>query len=92
MKCSICGIRIGSLEEAAEEGWEPYFYDGETEYELACPGCAETFLHEGEDGEMELKDEYRGKLRYIAKRTPEPPQEHLAIGIAVLENEPEKLN
>ena len=48
MKCSICGIQIDSLEEAAEEGWEPYFYDGETEYELACHGCAETFLHEGE--------------------------------------------
>ena len=54
MRCSICGIQIDSIEEAAEEGWEPYFYDGETEYELACPGCAETFLHEGEHGEMEL--------------------------------------
>ena len=92
MKCSICGIRIDSLEEAAEEGWEPYFYDGETEYELACPGCAETFLHEGEDGEMELKEEYRGKLRHLSERTPEPPQEHLAIGIAIIENDPEKLN
>ena len=92
MKCSICGIQIDSLEEAAEEGWEPYFYDGETEYELACPGCAETFLHEGEHGEMELKEEYRGKVRYIAKRSHEPPQEHFSIGIAILENEPEKLN
>lgn len=44
MKCSICGIRIDSLEEAAEEGWEPYFYDLEREYELACPECADALL------------------------------------------------
>jgi hypothetical protein len=61
MKFSICGVRIGSVEEAVEEGWEPYFYDRETEYEFACPGCAETFLHVGGDGEMEIREEYRGK-------------------------------
>ena len=92
MRCSICGIQIDSLEEAAEEGWEPYFYDGETEYELACPGCAEAFLHEGEHGEMELKEEYRGKLKYMAERGDEAGQDHLLIGIAVSDNVPGKLN
>ena len=92
MRCGICGITIDSIDVPVEEGWTPYFYDGETEYEFACPGCAETFLQKGEDGEMEVKEGYRGKLRYLAKRTPEPTQEHLAIGIAIIENEPGKLN
>ena len=83
MRCSICGIRIDSVEEAAEQGWTPYFFDLDQEYELACPACSEALLKLGEDGEMEGKEEYRGKLRYLAKRTPEPPQEHLAIGIAI---------
>ena len=37
MRCAICGIRIDSVNEAIEEGWCPYFYDGETEHEVACP-------------------------------------------------------
>jgi hypothetical protein len=41
---------------------------------------------------MEIREEYRGKLRYLAERGCEPPQEHLAIGIAVLAKEPGKLN
>ena len=92
MRCLICGIQIDSLEAAAEQGWTPYFYDLDQEYELACPGCSEALLQIVEDGEMEVKEEYRGKLRYLVKRTPAPPQEHLAIGIAILENEPGKLN
>ena len=46
----------------------------------------------GEDGEMEVKEEYRGKLRYPDERGDEAWQDHLLIGIAVLENEPGKLN
>ena len=64
MNCAICGITIDSMEDAMEEGWEPYFYEGEIEHEFACPACAETFLQQGEDGEMEVKEEYRGKLKY----------------------------
>jgi hypothetical protein len=32
------------MEEAIEEGWIPYFYEGETEHEFACPRCTEIFL------------------------------------------------
>ena len=64
MNCAICGITIDSIDDAMEEGWEPYFYEGETEHEFACPACAETFLRQGEDGEMEVKEEYRGKMKY----------------------------
>jgi hypothetical protein len=47
MKCAICGITVESIDDAVEEGWTPYFYEGEIEHEFACPDCAGTFLREG---------------------------------------------
>jgi hypothetical protein len=64
MRCAICGMEIDSIDEAIDEGWIPYFYDGETEHEGMCPGCTEVFLETGEDGEMEVKEEYREKITY----------------------------
>ena len=92
MKCSICGIQINSVDDAAENGWTPYFYDGTQKHDVACPSCSQTLLGQGDDGELEVKDEFRGKLKYLPERGHEPRQEHLAIGIAILENEPGKLN
>jgi hypothetical protein len=92
MKCAICGIQIDSVDEAVEQGWTPYFFDGDKEHDPACPSCTETLLQMGEDGEMEIKEEYRGKLRYPDESEDEACQDHLLIGIAVLENEPGKLN
>ena len=92
MRCSICGIQIDLVEDAIEQGWCPYFYDGETEHEPACPNCSEALLQMSEDGEMEVKAEFRGKLRYLAETGDETRQDHLQIAIAVLENEPGKLN
>jgi hypothetical protein len=92
MKCSFYRSRINWVEKAVDKGRPPYFYDLDQEYELACPACSDALLQMGEDGEMEVREEYRGKLRYLAEKNPEPPQEHLAIGIAILENEPGKLN
>ena len=91
MRYAICGIQIDSVDEAVEEGWVPYFYDGETEHEFACPGCAETFLYQGEDGEMEVKEEFRGKLKYLDESGEEAWQDHSDVVMAVLENEPGKL-
>ena len=65
MNCVICGIQIDSVKEAIEEGWTPYFFDGYQEHEVACPSCTEALLRQGDDGEMEVKDEYRGKLRTL---------------------------
>ena len=62
MRCAICGIQIGTVDEAVEEGWTPYFYDGEFEREVAYPACTNALLQEGEDAEIEVKEEYRGKL------------------------------
>jgi len=39
MRCSICGIRIDSVEDADEEGWYPCFYEGNDLHDVACPSC-----------------------------------------------------
>jgi len=64
MKCDICGIQIDSVEEAVDQGWIPYFYEGEKEHGPVCSSCAEKLIRLGEDGELELKEEYRGKITY----------------------------
>jgi hypothetical protein len=82
MKCAICGIAIESIEEAAPQGWTPYFYDGETEHDPACPDCVEALLQMSEDGEMEVKEEYRGKLTYFDDKTrTESSEDDLAVEI-----------
>jgi hypothetical protein len=92
MICSICGIQIDSVGEAVEQGWTPYFFDGDKEHEVACPSCAKTLLRQGEDGEMEVKEEYRGKMRFLDERGDEAWQNHSQVVMAVLESEPGKLN
>jgi hypothetical protein len=92
MRCSICGIRIDSVGEAFEEGWTPYFYDGQIEHEVACPACTQALLQEGKDGQLEVREEYRGKLRYLDESGDEALQDHSQVVMAVLENEPGKLN
>ena len=92
MKCAICGITVDTVDEAVEEGWTPYFYDGDKEHEFACPGCSQTILRVDDNGEMGVKEEFRGKLRYLAETGDETRQDHLVTAIAVLENEPGKLN
>ena len=92
MRCTICGIQIDSVDEAVEEGWTPYFYDGEFEHEVACPACTQALLQEGKDGELEVKEEFRGKLKYLAGTGEEAWQDHSNVVMAVLENEPGKLN
>jgi len=92
MRCAICGIQIVSVDEAVEEGWTPYFYDGETEHEVACPACTQALLQDSKDGEMEVKEEFRGKLKYLDELGDEIWQDHSEVVTAVLENEPGKLN
>jgi hypothetical protein len=66
--------------------------DGETEHEVACPACAQTLLQGGEDGEWELKEEFRGKLKYLDVSEEEAWQDYSEVVSTVLENEPGKLN
>jgi hypothetical protein len=92
MNCAICGIQIDSVDDAIEEGWTPYFYNGETEHEVACLACTHALLQEGKDGEMEVKEEYQGKLKYLDEMGDQAWQDHSDVVMAVLENEPGKLN
>ena len=92
MKCAICGITVETIDEAVEEGWTPCFFDGDQEHEVACPSCTETLLQTGEDGEIEVNEEFRGKLNYLDDGREKSGEDHLRIGIAVIENEPGKLN
>ena len=75
-----------------EEGWIPYFYDGQTEHEVACPTCTQALLQAGKDGEMEVKEEFRGKLKYLDESGDGAWQDYSEVVTTVLENEPGKLN
>lgn len=84
MRCAICGITVDSVEEAIDQGWIPYFYDGEKEHEPACPGCSVSLLQLGEDGEMEVKEKYRGKIKYHSGDfIDEEQEEHRTVGIVL---------
>ena len=85
-------IRIDSVDEAVEQGWTPYFYDSQTEHKVACPACTHALLQESKYGEMEVKEEFRGKLKYLAESEEEAWQDHSDVVSTVLECEPGKLN
>ncbi len=88
MKCAICGITIDSMDEAVDQGWEPYFYEGEKEHEFACPNCAEVFLQVDSNGEFEVKPEFRGKITYHDKD--EGQGDILLMGVIIKEDEDPK--
>jgi len=64
MKCVICGASIESVTEALELEWAPCFFEGDDLHGPACPDCCETLLLVSEDGDFELRDEFRGKIIY----------------------------
>ena len=64
MRCTICGILIDLVSEETNEGWVPFFYEGDAEHGPICASCSEQFIREAEDGEFELKEEYQGKMIY----------------------------
>jgi len=83
VKCTICGMGIDDIEESIEQGWTPYFYEGEIEHGPVCPGCSGILLHKAEDGEMELKSEYLGKLHYNETFFYEPSEQEMMISISI---------
>jgi hypothetical protein len=92
MRYAICGITVETIDDAVERGWTPYFYDGETEHEPACPACSEALLQIDEHGEWEVKQEFGGKMKYFDDGREKSGDGDLLIGIAVSENGPGKLN
>jgi len=86
MICAICGLEVETIVEAIEENWIPYFYEGETEHGPVCASCADQMIHQGEDGKMNLMDEYRGKIQYLDHDYPYQAQnEDLVIEISMTE-------
>jgi len=83
MNCVICGIEIYSIEELLDQGWIPYFYEGEIEYGPACSECSGTLLQMAEDGEMELKERYQGEIIYQEDFLYEVSDEEYLIAIAI---------
>ena len=83
MKCVICGIEVKSIQDAIDQGWVPYFHDGQIEYGPACSECSDALLKIDEDGEMELKEQYRGKISYKENFFHDASEERILIGIAI---------
>jgi hypothetical protein len=83
MKCVICGMEVESIEDAIDQGWVPYFSDGQIESGPACSECSEALLKIDGDGEMELKEQYQGKINYKENFSHEASEERIVIGIAI---------
>jgi hypothetical protein len=83
MKCAICGTEIESVDEAIDEGWIPSVWENDHEQEGPfCASCSETLMQLDENGEFELKPEYRGKITYLeGDFFEEETQEDKSIGI-----------
>ncbi len=64
IKFSICGISIDSFDDAVEEGWIPFFFEGDGEHGPACSSCSEKLICQSQDGNFELKEEYEGRIIY----------------------------
>ena len=63
MKCAICGLEIG-WESDVKRDWIPHFFEGDEGHGPVCTDCCESLLQTGEDGEMEVRPQYRGKIIY----------------------------
>ncbi len=83
MKCAICGIEVDSIDEAIDEGWIPYIWEGDQEKEGPyCGSCSEILIQVNKDGEYVVKEEYRGKITYQeGDFFDEEPQEHMSTGV-----------
>ena len=84
MKCAICGIEVESIDEAIDEGWIPSVWEDDHEQEGPfCASCSETLMQLDENGEYELKPEYRGKITFQEGDffDAEETQEHRPVGI-----------
>jgi len=83
MKCTICRTSISDIEDIIDEDWIFCFFDGEDEHGPLCPSCSDLFLFTAQDGEYELKEEYRGKIVYdddMEKDDEENPLDQVVLG------------
>jgi hypothetical protein len=65
MKCAICGITTDSVDEAIDQGWIPYVWDGDREIDGPfCGSCFEGLIEIDGDGEFVVKEAFTGKIKY----------------------------
>jgi hypothetical protein len=76
-------MEVKSVEYAIDQGWVPYFYDGQNERGPACSECSETLLGIDENGELELKEQYQGKINYKENFSHNASEERIVIDIAI---------
>jgi hypothetical protein len=88
MRCSICGIVIDDIEKAIEEGWIPSYWDGEQQHDPACAGCSQAILENGEDGELQVRAEYRGKVKFLDNLPESNPKGDLVMGVMISTGNP----
>ena len=59
------------------------FYDGEQQHDPVCSGCSETILETGKDGELQVKAEYRGKVKFLDDLPESRPKGDLIMGVMI---------
>ena len=74
VKCAICGMEVESIEAAIQSNWIPGFFEYDEEHGPACPSCTEHLLEVADDGEFDLRDEFRGKIVYMEEEIEEEPE------------------
>jgi hypothetical protein len=83
MKCSICGVEAGNIDEMITQNWINSFFEGDDEHGPICPSCKQSLTFIASDGEYELRDEFRGKMIYndqIDKFEDEDPMSDVVLG------------
>lgn len=65
IRCAICGVSVSSVDEALDLDWAPFFYEGNDQHGPACVDCSNVLMKMDEFGEMEVREEYRGKIFYL---------------------------
>jgi hypothetical protein len=65
MRCAICGISVGSIEEAIERNWALSFFEGDIIHGPACKDCYKELLHIRDNGDVQVKEAYCGKIMYL---------------------------
>ena len=91
MKCALCGTEVETIDKAILNNWIQYFCERDKEYGPVCCLYAETMIDIGEDGEMELKAEYRGKVQYMdGDYTYQTKEKDLVIEVFLTEENKER--
>jgi hypothetical protein len=77
MKCVICGVSVDFREDMTSlDGWAPFFFEGDEPHGPICPDCCDGLLKENPDGDLVLRDEYRGKISYLYELDEEDEEDY----------------